>query len=174
MYSLFNNRDYQVFSEIFCFNVPGGSGPVSVQRRFWVTDKWGGDMSAMPFAADRRHFGTPFVPSDSAVLLLQMGVLEIPEGSSWVVEYGGSGHYFPSSTEALRYCTNRWPAAMALFRQKVERGEPLEISESRKAAFDERWEQIQPWQDKADALSAQIQAQAQARSDDGSSTPAEG
>lgn len=164
-YSLFTNQDTHVYAEIFCFQVDTVN-TVSVQRRFEVTEKWLGDMASMPVAPDRNHYGTPFVPSDVAVLLLQCGVLKIPSCTSWVVQYGGSGHYFSNSSAALDYCARRWPDAMALFNDNLHRGAPLEISESRKVAFEENKEKIQPWKDKADALAAQIRS-ARAALDEG-------
>lgn len=154
--SHFDNRDTQVFVEIFAVPVNGTIFKFSVQRRFMVAEKWIGDMESMPVCPDRDHYGTPFVPADVAVMLLQMGVLQIPVYHSWCVEYAGNGCYFDGGDEALSYCVRRWPAAMAMFTDRLNLGAPLEISPSREAAFRENSAKIKPWKVQADALAEQI------------------
>lgn len=154
--SHFDKNDTQVFVEIFAVPVNGTIFKFSVQRRFMVAEKWIGDMESMPVCPDRDHYGTPFVPADVAVMLLQMGVLKIPVYRSWCVEYAGNGCYFDDGRDALSYCVRRWPAAMAMFTDRLNLGAPLEISPSREAAFKENSAKIKPWKVQADALAEQI------------------
>lgn len=154
--SRFINQDTQVFVEIFAVPVNGTIFKFSVQRRFEVTEKWVGDMAAMPVCPDRDHCGTPFVPADVAVLLLQMGVLRVPNHHSWCVEYAGNGCYFDVGNKAMSYCVRRWPAAMAMFTDRLNLGAPLEVSPSREAAFKENKAKIEPWKEQVSALAEQI------------------
>ena len=156
--SRFINQDFEVFVEIFAVPTKDEIFYFSVQRRFEVTEKWFGKMSAMPVCPDRNHYGTAYVPSDVAVMLLQAGMLQIPERRSWCVQYAGSGHYFDSSSDALDYCRKRWPAEMAKFTKRLHLGASLEISPSREAAFRENKAKIQPWKERADALAEQIRS----------------
>lgn len=157
-YSLFSNLDTAVFVEIFAVPVNGTPYTFSVQRRFEVTEKWVGDMESMPVAADRRYCGTPFVPAEVAMLLINSGVLRVPESRSWCVQYAGSGWYCDSAEKALYYCARRWPAAMAMFADDLNRDEPLKLSQSRKEAFAENAEKLKPWQEQASALAEQIRS----------------
>lgn len=149
MYSLFNVRDDFVFVEVFTINVPGAAGPVSVQRRLEVAENWQGRMDEMPVAPDRDHFGTPFVPAEVAVMLVQMGVLKIPDGASYTVQYAGSGKYFSTNRDALAYCARRWPDEMRMFNDELHKGAPLQISPSRQKAFAENTDKLRPWIEKA-------------------------
>lgn len=156
MYSVFTKRDAFVFSEIFSMKVAGGGGPVSMQRRFVVTEGWAGRMDELPVAADRDHYGTPFVPAEVAVLLLQSHVLETPAESSYCVQFAGRGYYCDSAQQALEYCRRRWPREMQLFYAALYQGAPLEVSPSRKKAFEENKKKLDPWIKKADAQRVQI------------------
>lgn len=154
--SRFIDQDVEVFVEIFAVPTKGELFDFSVQRRFEVTEQWFGEMSTVPVCPDRNHYGTAFAPSDVAVLLLQAGVLQIPERRSWCVQYAGSGQYFDSSRDALAYCRKRWPAEMARFTKRLHLGASLDISPSRAAAFEENKAKLQPWNDRAGALAEQI------------------
>lgn len=154
--SRFFNGDDHVFVEIFSLRVPGVSGPVSVQRRFAVTPKWQGDMGSMPVLPDRDRCGTPFVLAEVAVLLINAGVLEIPEGASWCVQYAGSGHYFESSLKALDFVSRRWPKELAMFADDLNKGAPLELSPSRQSMFDANLEALRPWLEKSDEIRKRI------------------
>ncbi len=154
--SRFFNGDNYVFVEIFSIRVPGVSGPVSVQRRFAVTPKWQGDMESMPVMPDRDHCGTPFVLAEVAVLLINAGVLEIPDGASWCVQYAGSGHYFDSHLQALEFVSKRWPKELAMFADDLNQGAPLELSPSRKAMFDANVGALKPWLEKSDEIRKQV------------------
>lgn len=150
-----------IFVEIFSIRVPGCNGPVSVQRRFEIADSWKNDVASLPIIPERNHYGTPFVPAEVAVMLIQTGVLKIPAGASYSVQFAANGHYFDSAHDALEYVAKRWPDAMAMFNADLHRGLPLELSPERKAAFEENRERLQPWMDKAKAQRAQLAAAAQ-------------
>lgn len=153
-----NRMDDFIFVEIFSIKLPGGNGPVSMQRRFEIKESWHGHLDELPIVPDRSHYGTLFVPAEVAVLLLRGGVLREPGGASYCVQYAGRGVYFSTNRDALAYCARRWPAAIQMFNDDLHKGAPLEISQCRRDAFDADADKLRPWFDKADALSAQIRA----------------